>query len=274
MKSYFGAGNYQAEGEILMKMLTGLVLAAGLFVAPAYAGTIVAPGGAGDAQSPTPLNYYGSGGSQTEQIYSSSFFAGPTTITGVSFRAYPGAAPSFFTSNSVSVSDLMVSLATTSVSPSENSGTAPSTTFSDNLGAGASTVFSGAITLTTAATGSGPQPFDYTVNFSTPYDYDPAAGNLVLDFLIPTGANVSGSGFGFLTFDTANDLNDGVFSVVNINSGSATTGTLSTAAAITQFQTAAVSGGVPEPATWAMMIFGLGTTGAMLRKRRRTAITA
>ena len=91
-----------------MKTLVGMILAAGLTAAPAFAGTIVAPGGAGDAQSPTPLNYYGSGGSQTEQIYSSSFFSGPTTITGVSFRAYPGAAPSFFTSNTVSVPRTML----------------------------------------------------------------------------------------------------------------------------------------------------------------------
>jgi len=249
-----------------MKTLTGLILATALMGAPAYAGTIIAPGGAGDAQSPTPLNYYGSGGSQTEQIYSASFFSGPTTITGVSFRAYPGAAPGFFTSNSVTVSDLMVSLATTAASPNENSGAAPSTTFAANLGAGATTVYSGAATLTTAATGVGPQPFDYTVNFSTPFVYDPALGNLVLDFLIPTGATVSGSGFGFLTFDTANDLNDGVFSVVNINSGGAATGTLSTAAAITEFHT--LAGAVPEPATWGMMILGMLLTGSALRMRR------
>ena len=252
-----------------MSKLTGMILAAGLFAAPAYAGVIIAPGGAGDAQSPTPLNYYGSGGSQTEQIYSSSFFSGPTTITGVSFRAYPGAAPGFFTSNTVSVSDLVVTLGTTSASANENSGAAPSTTFAANIGAGAQTVFSGPATLSTAATGVGPQPFDYTVNFSTPFLYNPSAGNLLLDFLIPTGATVSGSGFGFLTFDTANDLNDGVYSVVNINSGSAATGTLSTAAAITEFHIAAV----PEPATWAMMICGLMLTGLALRTRR-PALTA
>jgi len=248
-----------------MKTLTGMILAAGLFAAPAYAGTIIIPGGAGDAQSPTPLNYYGSGGSQTEQIYSSSFFSGPTTITGVSFRAYPGATPSGFFSNTVSVSNLLVSLGTTTASPNENSGALPSTTFASNI-TGATNVFSGAATLSTAATGSGAQPFDYTVNFSTPYLYNPGSGNLVLDFLIPTGATVSGSGFGFLTFDTANDLNDGVYSVVNINSGSAATGTLSTAAAITAFHTAA--GAVPEPATWAMMIGGMLVTGSALRKRR------
>jgi len=248
-----------------MMKLTGFVLAAGLCAAPAFAGTLTIPGGPGDAQGPTPINYYGSSGSQTQQIYSSSFFAAPTEITGVSFRAYPGAAPSFFFSNTVSVSDLVVSLATTTASPNENAGAAPSATFANNIGAGAQTVFSGPITLSTAATGVGPQPFDYTVNFTTPFLYNPGAGNLLLDFLIPTGATVSGSGFGFLTFDTANDLNDGVFSVVNISSGGAATGTLSTAAAITQFHTASA---VPEPASWAIMMGGLLLTGSALRLRR------
>lgn len=249
-----------------MKKLISIAFAASICAAPAFAGTIIAPGaGNGDAQSPTPLNYYGSGGSQTEQIYSSSFFTSPTMITGVSFRAYPGAAPSGFTSNSVSVSDLIVSLSNTTASANENSGAAPSATFASNMGANATTVFSGAITLSTAATGSGPQPFDYTVNFTTPFLYNPAAGNLLLDFLIPTGAKVSGSGFGFLTFDTANDFNDGVYSIVNINSGSAATGTLSTAAAITEFHTA---GAVPEPASWLLMIGGLSLVGGALRRRR------
>jgi hypothetical protein len=33
-------------------------------------------------------------------------------------------------------------------------------------------------------------------------------------------------------------------------------------------------GAVPEPATWAMMIFGFGMTGAMLRQRQRRAVLA
>ena len=252
-----------------MSKLVALAFVASICAVPAFAGTITTPGGAGDAQSPTPLNYYGSGGSQTQQIYSSSFFTGPTTITGVSFRAYPGAAPSFFFSNTVSVSDLIVSLSNTSASANENAGAPPSATFASNVGSNATTVFSGAITLATAANGVGPQPFDYTVNFTTPFSYDPSAGNLLLDFLIPTGATVSGSGFGFLTFDTANDLNDGVFSVVNIGSGSDAAGTLSTAAAITQFHTGAA---VPEPGVWAFMMAGVAMTGGALRRRRLVGI--
>ena len=35
-----------------------------------------------------------------------------------------------------------------------------------------------------------------------------------------------------------------------------------------------VGGGVPEPASWALMIGGLGLTGAALRRRRQAAVTA
>ncbi|WP_372785405.1 PEPxxWA-CTERM sorting domain-containing protein [Phenylobacterium sp.] len=252
-----------------MKMLTAILLAAGLAAGPAFAGTIITPAGPGDAQGPAPINYYGSGGSQVQQIYDASYFAGPTQITGLSFRAYPGAAPSGFFSNTVNVSNLTVALSNTMVSANEASGAQPSTNFAANEGANLTTVFSGAVTLSTAATGQGPQPFDYTVNFTTPFLYDPSGGNLLVDFLIPQGATVSGSGFGFLTFDTANDLNDGVTSVVNLQ-GPGPAGTLSTAAAITQFHTASAAA-VPEPASWALMIGGMLMTGGALRARRRIA---
>jgi hypothetical protein len=254
-----------------MRLIVGLIFAAATAAAPAFADTvIVAPGGPGDAQGTAPLRFFGAGGSEVEQIYASSFFTTPTLITGISFRATPGSAPGPFAGNSVSVSDLIVKLSSTAVSANEASGLQPSATFAANLGADAATVFSGAATFTTAATGKGAQPFDYTLTFATPFTYNPAAGNLLVDFTIPADATVSGSGFGFLTFDTANDLNDGVSSIVNINSPGPT-GVVSTAAAITEFHTAALAtgvGGVPEPASWTLMIAGFGLTGAALRRRR------
>lgn len=251
-----------------MKLSSIVMLATLLAAPPALATTIVAPGGAGNAQGPAPLRYYGAGGSRVQQIYDASFFSGPSTISGLSFRAYPGAAPSGFFSNSVSASDSLIRLSTTAVSANEASGLQPSATFNSNLGADATTVFSGALTLTTAATGVGPQPFDYTITFANPFLYDPSAGNLLLDFLIPVGATVSGGGFGFLTFDNANTLNDGLRSVVEINSGGATTGFLDTSGAITAFDVTSVAGAVPEPGAWSLMIGGFLLTGAALRARR------
>ena len=237
---------------------------------PAFA-DITTPAGAGNAQGPAPIRYYGTGGSETQQIYSSTFFSSPALISAISFRAYPGAAPSGFSSNSVTISNAMVRLATTGISANEASGLQPSTNFAANLGAAFTTVYSGSLTLTTAATGSGPQPFDYTINFMTPFVYDPTAGNLLLDVLIPSTATVSGTGFGFLTFDNVNTLNDGVRSIVNVNAA-AGTGTLDTSAAITRFQTSAVAGAVPEPATWAMLLVGFGMAGASLRRRKISTV--
>lgn len=41
-----------------------------------------------------------------------------------------------------------------------------------------------------------------------------------------------------------------------------------------EFDGLAASVAVPEPATWALMIMGFGSAGAMLRHRRRVAVTA
>jgi hypothetical protein len=247
-------------------MTSTLAALAACFVSGgAYAQT-VAPAGPGNAQGPAPLTYFGSTGSHVQQIYSSDFFSGTSTINGISFRTYPGAAPSFFAGNTVNVSNITITAGTTAASGNDSSGL-PSATFANNL-MGGSVVYSGALTLTTAADGT-TNPFDYTINFTNPFTYDSSMGSLILDFLIPTGATVSGNGFGFLTFDTANTLDDGAFSVVNIFDGSSATGTLSTAAAITQFNLAQAAP-VPEPATWAMMLLGFGAAGTALRRGRKT----
>lgn len=250
-----------------MKRVSIGLMTAAAFILPTQAmAQQVVPTGPGNAQGPAPLRYYGSGGSHVQQIYSSGSFTGPQSISAISFRAYPGAAPSGFFSNTVNVSDIIISAGTATASGNDTSGL-PSDVFANNL-LNPSVVYSGALSLTTAATGTGDQPFDYTIMFDTPFLYDPAAGSLLLDFLIPGSATVSGSGFGFLTFDTANTIDDGVYSVVDIFNGNATSGTLSTAGAITRF-TSADAGAVPEPATWAMMLMGFGAVGVGMRRSRR-----
>ena len=249
-----------------MKASYVVAIASLVFASPALATTLIVPGPAtGNAQAPTPFNFYGSSGSRVQQIYDSSFFPGDELINGFSFRAFPGVAPSLFFGNSVDISDVVIRLSTTAAGANE-SGSLPSATFADNLESDVTTVFSGALHLTTAATGTGPQPFDYTVSFSQPFMYDPADGNLLLDVTIPSGATVSGPGFGFLTFDTVNTIDDGIYSVVNISDGGAASGTLSTAGAITAFSVS--SAAVPEPSTWMMMVTGFGILGAAMWRRR------
>ena len=66
-----------------------------------------------------------------------------------------------------------------------------------------------------------------------PFIYDPSLGNLLLDVLLPVTATLTSNGlFGFTTFDQVNTLNDGIYSVLDINSGATATGIGSTAGAI------------------------------------------
>ncbi len=219
---------------------------------------------AGNAQGPAPLRFYGSGGSRTQQVYDSSDFAGltgPITITAISFR--PFTTPGAFSSNSVNISDTLIQLSTTAAS---GEGANPlSTTFASNVGGNAKTVYSGALTLTTAASGNAPYPFDYTINLQTPFTYNPAQGNLLLDLQIPTTATVSGAGFGFATFDTVNTASDGVYSVLDNSNGGATTGTASTAGAITQFT---YTSSVPEPSSVLLAFVGIVVLPQFAARRR------
>ncbi len=56
---------------------------------------------------------------------------------------------------------------------------------------------------------------------------------------------------------------------ISIGSSNNTTGTINDVRQIRLDQVAAV-GSVPEPATWAMMLFGFGAIGVGMRRRRRT----
>jgi hypothetical protein len=65
-----------------------------------------------------------------------------------------------------------------------------STTFAENLGTNTTLVFDGTLLLTTANL-PGPgntRQFDIVERFTTPFLYDPAAGNLVLDLQISSGS--------------------------------------------------------------------------------------
>ncbi len=68
-------------------------------------------------------------------------------------------------------------------STTNRSATGLSTTFAENLGTNNTLVFSGPLTWTTAnLPGLGnTRQFDYVFPFTTPFLYDPAAGNLLLD---------------------------------------------------------------------------------------------
>ncbi|MBC7781859.1 MAG: VPLPA-CTERM sorting domain-containing protein [Proteobacteria bacterium] len=227
----------------------------------------------GNAQSPAPFNFYGSSGSRTQMVYSSSFFqtSGPLSINEILFRPFPGFAPSGFFGDTLNISNVTVQLSTTS--RLDEAGTPLAATFASNVGANVQTVYSGALSITTAATAGPTAAFDYRIALQSAFAYDPSQGNLLLDVLIPDGAVVSGPGLlGFGTFDNVNTANDGVYSVNNIGSGSALSGTANTAGAIAKFLGETPGPGVaviPVPAALPLMLSGLIGLGIFARRKQQ-----
>ncbi|QYE37303.1 PEPxxWA-CTERM sorting domain-containing protein (plasmid) [Polymorphobacter sp. PAMC 29334] len=226
--------------------------------APAFADiiTITPPNPpSGQSQSPAPFTYRGTTGSRDQQVYSSSFFSGPQSLTSLAFRS----TPSFL--NGADYANVIINLSTTT--HGDELGTPLSTVFADNIGSDVTNIYSGPLSFA-APTDQG---FDYVINFTKPFRYNPAAGNLLLDVLIPAGTSVSGQGFFLASFDTANQPNDGVASVSDIFDGNATRGSIDTSGSITKFTGTAIAGTVPEPASWAMMVAGFGLVGVAVRRR-------
>ncbi|MEY2576726.1 MAG: hypothetical protein QOF80_2213 [Verrucomicrobiota bacterium] len=165
-----------------------------LFANPCGAADVVTPNALRTVQGDTgnlfpilssqPLRY--------QQVYDKSQFAGFAAggeyITQLAFRVHSPGIP--FTA---SISNLQVNLSTTAKTPD-----GLSTTFSSNVGTDDTVVFpSASVQFATSVSGpvDGPQAFDLVITFATPFLYDPAKGNLLLDIRNASGA----------THDPAND---------------------------------------------------------------------
>ena len=134
--------------------------------------------------SPNPIRY--------QQVFDHSqfamFAAGGEYITQIAFRVHSPGIP--FTA---SISSLQVNLSTTTKTVD-----GLSSTFATNVGADDTVVFPQAsVQFSTSVAGpiDGPQAFDLVITFPTPFHYDPAQGNLLVDIRNASGA----------THDPAND---------------------------------------------------------------------
>jgi hypothetical protein len=268
-------GRFAMTTRFRQLTLASTAIVAALAAGPAFADLLtIVPGGfentGGGFQGTAPLRFPGSGGSRTQQVYESQLFGnfgGPRLITAIDLRTFPGAGPSAFFGNTVTASNIFINLSTTQFG---DEGNALSTTFANNIGGDVTEVYSGGLTLTTTANGNLPvSPFDYTITFQTPFLYDPTLGNLLIDVMIPTDATLRGAILGHNTFDTVNNLNDGVYSVIDINNGNAETGFAGSSGAILRVHSEALAIAVPEPGTLAL--FGAGLVGAATMRRRRSA---
>ena len=129
--------------------------------------------------------------------------------------------------------------------------------FANNVGPDEVQVFDGAVTLSSANTGSGPRDFDIVLPFATPFFYDPANGNLLWE-VRRRSATTS-----LHYLDAEDTLGDSVSVLYNEPNFGAETGVPFTIGVVTRFDYTPV----PEPVTLA--IFASGTLALLGRRRRR-----
>ncbi len=176
-----------------------------------------------------------SGGTRYQQVYDAAGFDGPLSITGLTFYDPDNS------SGSVSPRTFEIHLSTTLVAVD-----ALSSTMDNNVGADDAlfAMFTGG----TSMTGT------FTI-FGTPFNYDPAGGNLLMDIFVGAGEG------GGIYLDSRGDAG-GIFSRMH-DFGSAFEGY----GLVTGFETGPYSGEVPEPA--AAGLIGLGLALMAWRKSRQ-----
>lgn len=190
-----------------------------------------------------------------QQVYDATAFNSlnvPSFITAVAFR-FNGFPPG---GTSVFLPSLQFNLSTTAVSS-----TTLSSTFAANLGSDDTTVFSGSLNVTSNSVVS-PKPFDFVVTLSTPFLFNPSAGNLLLDIRNFSGAST-------LTLDAQDSPDDAVARVVSASNGvNNASGAVNSFGLITRF-TFTPATPVPEPSTYGIVAAaGLLGLAAFRRSRR------
>jgi hypothetical protein len=121
------------------------------------------------------------GSGRLQELYAASEFlpfGGPLSISQIAFRDDSGDTIFGF---AATLQNIQIYMDTT---PQTIGGM--SATFANNINS-EQLVYSGAVTFNIPGENSAPRCFCYTMNFSTPYVYDPTQGNLLLDILIILG---------------------------------------------------------------------------------------
>jgi hypothetical protein len=239
-----------------MRRLLTLIWLLAACGASAQLTTVVVPNGLGNVEgSSSTSEPFTSSSFRLQMVFDASQFAGLGGGPGISNSVYGIA----FRPDGASTFDVLygfggasVTLSTTLKGPDNLS-----PVFADNVGADAVTIYNGAISFGGGyIPGSNPQPFGQTIPATTPFYYDPARGNLLVDIR---------AGSGQVLFPGALDAqfvgSDGV-SRVCANTAGATAGTPDTLGLVTRFNIAVI----PEPATWLIGIVGLIVLTAFRRR--------
>ena len=243
-----------------------LLIATAVFLAPAFGSTLflVVPNG---AASSTGNSTDSVGGGPFDIEYQQDFgrgqFAsvpGSLLITQFSFRSAPG-------TGAISVTDTSFSiyLSTSPFAPNSNFGnTLITSTFANNLGSDNTLVLSGGpgtLFSSPGCAGPGPCPFDMVFTLTTPFLYNPNNGFLLADFQIHGFTGVGTGAFDAADFSAVSG--GGFVASVSGALGSAT-GSVHLSGDITQLGYTLVT---PEPASYALVLFGLGALAAFRRRK-------
>lgn len=197
-------------------------------------------------------NNYQAGGTY-QQLYSRGRFPGRVRLTQVAFSSAPA-----FGKPGVASYDFVLRLGTAATPVA-----APQDVFSANRGADLMTVFGGPLVSMQRRDGT----FDLLIIFETPFDYDPRAGDLLLDVVIGAPTDYTGSDLYFIA--GASDDVSSVFSTT-----SSPVGVLDEEFQYglrTRFTFTPASAAIPEPATLLLLGTGLAGIGAAARKRKKAA---
>lgn len=170
-----------------------LSIAALLSSSGAFGATLVVPNANASATGNAGLQIpSGTASYEIQRLLGSGQFpSGTIQITGISFRAAPGTGPI-----SATIGNLAVYVSTSPNFPNtKNSGqTLMSSTFASNVGSDNTLVFSGSnVTWSDSGCSSGPCPFDINITFSTPFSYNPANGQLLIDTKLTNFDGTSGT---------------------------------------------------------------------------------
>lgn len=199
-----------------------------------------APGANGGNNFPFP-NF----ANRWQQIYDDSFFGNsPLLIQSIGFR-------SRFNSNASYGPDFSIRMSTSSIEPGSLSNILDA-----NVGTDETLVYQGPIDLITDA-----GEF-FSIAFTTPFVYDPNAGNLLVEF----DHNGPTSGIGVSMDAFANPgAPSGTIERAYVNSSNPNGITATTGTVVTRFETFAA---VPEPSS--LSIFGIGALlGSIVSRRNR-----